>query len=40
MLRRAGLIIESPQGPVLLGVHLDYREGVKLFEQPYTGSIL
>jgi acetolactate synthase I/II/III large subunit len=27
-------------GPVLVGVHVDYRENVKLFEQVYEGSIL
>jgi acetolactate synthase-1/2/3 large subunit len=27
-------------GPVLVGVHLDYKENVKLFEQVYEGSIL
>jgi acetolactate synthase-1/2/3 large subunit len=26
--------------PVLIGVHLDYRQNVKLFEQVYEGSIL
>ncbi len=27
-------------GPVLVGVHVDYRQNVKLFEQVYEGSIL
>jgi acetolactate synthase-1/2/3 large subunit len=27
-------------GPVLVGVHVDYKENVKLFEQVYEGSIL
>jgi acetolactate synthase I/II/III large subunit len=27
-------------GPVLVGVHVDYRQNVKLFEQVYGGSIL
>jgi len=25
-------------GPVLIGVHVDYRESVKLFEQVHEGS--
>ena len=27
-------------GPVLVGVHVDYQQNVKLFEQVYEGSIL
>ena len=27
-------------GPVLVGVHVDYRQNVKLFEKVYEGSIL
>jgi len=27
-------------GPVLVGVHVDYRQNVKLFEQVYEGSIM
>ncbi len=27
-------------GPVLVGVRVDYRQSVKLFEQVYEGSIL
>ena len=27
-------------GPVLVGVHVDYRQNVKLFEQVYEGSLL
>jgi len=27
-------------GPVLVGVHVDYKQNVKLFEPVYEGSIL
>jgi thiamine pyrophosphate-dependent acetolactate synthase large subunit-like protein len=26
-------------GPVLIGVHVDYRDNIKLFEQVHEGSI-
>jgi acetolactate synthase I/II/III large subunit len=33
------LAFDTP-GPVLVGVHVDYRQNAKLFEQVYEGSIL
>jgi len=35
-----GSTLRKAHSPVLVGVHVDYRQNAKLFEQVYEGSVL